>query len=255
MKIGILQADSVLPRFQAAHGDYPGMFEQVLRSAAGDDPLEVFTWRVTEGELPELDACDGYLITGSRESVYADLPWLPPLVDFVRSALEARRPVIGICFGHQLLAHFFGGRVGPAPTGWNVGVHTSRVVDRRPWMQPPLDELALLASHKDQVAELPAGAELIAAGATCPVAGFQLGACALAIQGHPEFQKGYSSDLMDMRRELLGEDVWTAGKASLDAPTDGEVVARWILNFVAAARAEARAGLAGAEHAGAGSGG
>ena len=116
MNIGILQVDSVLPQFQAAHGDYPDMFRGLLEAAAhaNGQSLDVHNIDVLAGPLPEVDAFDAYVITGSKQSVYEDLPWLPPLVTFVGDAMAQQRPVIGICFGHQLLAHFFGGEVGPA---------------------------------------------------------------------------------------------------------------------------------------------
>ena len=143
------------------------------------------------------------------------------------------RSVVGICFGHQLMAHFFGGRTTKAP-GWAVGVHASELLVTEPWLSPHADGFSLLSSHQDQVTDLPPGARLIATNDFCPLAGFACGDQVLTFQGHPEFRKGYSRDLMNMRRDLLGEDVWRTGVASLENATHERLVGRWILNFCAA---------------------
>jgi len=239
MHIGILRTDAVLEQFQPLHGDYPAMFKAVLgnphalpAALQGRSPrFSVFS--AHEGELPVPDQCDAYVITGSRHSVYDDLPWLPPLVGFLGAALAAERKVIGICFGHQLVAHFFGGETRPAPVGWCVGVHETRVVAAQPWMQPARSHFGLLSSHRDQVVRLPAGAVPFAASARCPEAGFVIGEQVLTFQGHPEFTKPYAADLMRARAAVLGSELFAEGIASLAYETDATLIARWILNFIA----------------------
>lgn len=238
MHIGILRTDAVPDQFQGTHGDYPSMFRAVLahrvaqpRALVGRN-IEFSVFSPFEGELPSPDACDAYVITGSRHSVYDDLPWMPPLVEWLREALAAGRKVIGICFGHQLLAHFFGGKTARAEFGWCVGVHSNQVLAEYPWMQPPVDRFNLVSSHRDQVQELPEGAKRFAASRSCPTAGFVMGSQVLTFQGHPEFTVSYAADLLEMRRETLGEPVYQAGVESLGERTDQLLVARWILNFL-----------------------
>ena len=240
MRVGILRADSVKPELAREHGDYPDMFRALLR-AAPDQParLEFEDYDVCHDHLPAADACDGYLITGSRHSVYDDLPWIEPLARFTGAAMDAGRRVVGICFGHQLIAHFFGGETRRAETGWCVGVHTARIVERRPWMVPPVDALRLLASHQDQVVRLPPAAVPFAAGDSCPHAGFELPAAggrggAMTLQGHPEFTPAYARALMDTRVEALGAGVHGAGVASLTVPTSHDVAAAWMLRYLGA---------------------
>ena len=230
MRIGILQTDRVMKRFRGRHGDYPWMFESLFTRAADGAPLEFTAIDAARSAYPAANSCDLYVITGSRKSVYDDEPWIADLATFVEKALDAGRKVIGICFGHQLIAHFFGGETRPAP-GWAVGVHESRILVEAPWLDPKLDRFALLSSHKDQVAGMPKGAELFASNEFCPIAGFVWGDNVLTFQGHPEFRKSYSRDLMDMRRELLGEQSYQAGVASLAMETHAAIVGRWILNF------------------------
>ena len=99
-------------------------------------------------------------------------------------------------------------------------------------MAPDRGEFSLLVSHKDQVTSLPDGAELLATSDFCPNAMYAIGDHVLTFQGHPEFEKDYSRDLIHMRRELLGEDKAAAGLASLERDPDGELVASWIVNFI-----------------------
>ena len=230
MRIGILQTDRVMERFRDRHGDYPRMFMDLLRDAAEGAPLRFDTISAQEEGYPRPGACDAYVITGSRHSVYDNRPWIPALADFVGQALDTGSKVVGICFGHQLIAHFFGGKAGPA-SGWAVGVHRSRVVADASWLEPKLERFGLLSSHQDQVTRMPGGAELVATNEFCPIAGFTWGEGVLTFQGHPEFKKPYAMDLMNMRRETLGEDTYQAGMASLAEDTHATAVGRWILNF------------------------
>lgn len=232
MIIGILKADSVLDRFQDEFGDYPYMFERLINGAT-DEPVQFRTYDVVQGEYPEhVDECDAWLITGSKKSVYDDEPWIHRLRDYVVTLHESQRKLIGICYGHQMIAHALGGKVEPADKGWGVGIHHSRVLKKQGFMDPPVADFALIVSHQDQVTQLPRQAELLAVSEFCPVAMFRIGTHILAFQGHPEFEKGYSRALMEMRRDTLGEGKFHAGIASLEEDTDEDVIARWILNFI-----------------------
>ena len=233
MHIGILGADSVPPQFQGVHGDYPQMFEELFRAAGTGMELRFTAIDAVAGQYPKPAQCDLYVITGSRCSVYDELPWIGDLAAFVRLALDAGSHVAGICFGHQLMAHFFGGRTERA-SGWAVGVHESEVLVRTPWLAPAAHRFNLLSSHQDQVTALPPTAQLIARNAFCPFAGFTLGDQVITFQGHPEFRSGYSRDLMNMRRNLLGEATYQAGMASLATEIHPSLVGRWILNFAGA---------------------
>lgn len=233
MRIAILQTDHIAEAVQDRFVDYPEMFQRVF--ARVDAELSWCAYDV-QLALPENIDCDAYLITGSRHSVYDDLPWIGELVEFLRAAMEQGAKVVGICFGHQLMAHFFGGHTESADVGWGVGVHGQDVVKQQSWMrgedQVTPATISLLCSHKDQVTEMPAGAELFLSSEFCPIAGFTMADQVITVQGHPEFTKEYSGALLEVRRDLLGESVYAAGKQSLAQPTDEELMARWIVNFL-----------------------
>ncbi len=232
MKIGILKADSVLPQFQPEFGDYPLMFTDLLSQASPG--LSFHTYDVEHFEYPDaIDDCDGYVITGSKKSVYDDEPWIHRLAAYVRELHAARKKTVGICFGHQMVAHALDGVAGPADAGWGVGVHQSQIVGEEPWMDPPMRQFSLVVSHKDQVTRLPRGATLLAGSEFCPHAAYRLGNHILTFQGHPEFCKPYSKALMDYREEILGPEKYERGVASLASGVDRDIIARWIINFIA----------------------
>lgn len=251
--IAILATDEVREEYIGTHGDYPDMFRVLLERAAQERPqpvnLKLTIYDARKSEFPEPSAHPAYLITGSRLSVYDDEPWIGVLAEFLEEVLRAGGKVIGICFGHQLMAHFFGGRTEPAPQGWAVGVQENRTVAREPWMGDGEERLNLIASHKDQVSRMPDGAKLIATSDFCPIGGFVVGDQVLTLQGHPEFRKEYSRDLMVMRREMIGEEVFELGVASLGRETDDAKVGQWIIDFVAAGSAEPAQMLSPAEGA------
>lgn len=231
LRVGLLKADSVRPQHLEIAGDYDAMFEKLLRDC--DPPIAWTVYDVVAGELPEAtDACDAYVITGSKWSAYDPDPWIEALSDFIRRCDAAGRRLVGVCFGHQLVAQALGGRVERAPQGWGQGVHGFEVVADAPWMDPPLDACRLGFSHQDQVVALPPGARLLARNGFCPVQMYAVADRILAVQGHPEFPTEYLRALIEMRRERLGPQRTEEALASLATPTSRETVARWIARFL-----------------------
>lgn len=233
MHIGILQCDWVDTAMQPEFGDYPAMHEHLLRAAAGQMELTFSVYNLTAEQFPASPhACDAWVVTGSKWSAYDADDWIARAHEFVRALHAELRPTIGICFGHQLIARALGGRVAKAEVGWGVGVHTTNIVARQPWMTPHRDALALLVSHQDQVVEPPAGATLLAGHAFCPHDMFVIGDHMLTLQGHPEFPKGFVRAVMDKRRDILGESVYLEGIASLQQPVEADVAGAWLLAFL-----------------------
>jgi GMP synthase-like glutamine amidotransferase len=231
MKIGILKTDTVREEWVPRFGEYPDMFMQLLRDR--DPSLEFAVYDSQQCEYPgDIDEVDAYLITGSRNSVYEDQPWIHRLIEFVRELHRRRKPLVGICFGHQIVAQALGGRTVKAEQGWGVGLHRHRFLRRPEWFDDGDLEFAVLVSHQDQVVENAQGAECLAASDFCPNAVCQIGDHILTFQGHPEFVNGYSREIIDYRRETLGEKVYAAGLASLSELPDSARMADWILGFL-----------------------
>ena len=231
MKIGILQADSVLEEFQAEVGDYPEMFRTLLLGT-GDTTLEFETYDVISEVYPSsIDECDAYLITGSKFSVYEDIPWIHRLREYVVKLHSAKKKLVGICFGHQLVALALGGKAESATVGWGVGVHKSEVKTHKPYMQPNLESYKALVSHQDQVTKLPPEALCLASSEFCPNSMMQIENHILTFQGHPEFKHRYSQLLIEMRRERIGVAVHDKGLESLSQGADDAALANWIVAF------------------------
>lgn len=226
VRVALLECDHVPETLRHLGNDYGTMF---IERFADHAPWVSFErYDVVGGQdLPPAGEHDGYLITGSRYSVSDDLPWLQGLRRLTSDVVAADLPVVGICFGHQLLADQLGGRVERAANGWGVGMHTATVTARRPWMAPDLDEFRLIVSHQDQVVELPPDATLLADSPHAPIAAFETGS-AIGFQGHPEFDPTYSAALMDMRRDRIPAAVIDVGEASLTQVPDHGTVVTWL---------------------------
>jgi GMP synthase-like glutamine amidotransferase len=231
MNIGILGCDDVPERLRHLGGTYRDMFQALLEPHL---PGARYTWfDAVKGELPSTpDACDAYLCTGSRYSAYEERDWIVALKDYVRRLHEARKPFVGVCFGHQILAEALGGSVEAAGQGWGVGIHEMRVIASEPWMQPPQEDCKLQYMHGDQVERLPPDSVVLASAPHCPVAMFRVGETMLGIEGHPEFPAAYVEALIRARMDRIGHARAQAALASLDQKADDGVVAQWMANFL-----------------------
>lgn len=231
VSVGLLLCDHLDPDAAQVAGDYTELYPATYTSLG----LDLRIYEVTRGELPDdTDECDGWMTSGSRRSADENEPWIVAVGDLIARLHDERRPQVGICFGHQLTARALGGRIGRAEAGWGVGGRTFDVVQRAPWMEPGVERFTLLMSHRDQVFELPDGAELVATSDYCPIGAYRIGDHVFCVQGHPEFVPGLSALLLEQRRAVIGDDVVDAALATL-APSgprlDQERVAHWIADF------------------------
>jgi len=231
MKLGILKTDAVRPEWVPDFGEYPDMFIGLLGQV--DPDLDFRVYDVEQGEYPaDIDEVDAYLITGSKSSVYDDKPWIATLMEFVRELDRRRKKLVGICFGHQLVAQALGGKTDKSPKGWGVGLHTHRFNTVPEWHDDDDLDFDILVSHQDQVVSNATGARVLAGSEFCENAVCQIGNHILTFQGHPEFVPEYSREIMEFRREMIGEQTYADGVASLAANPQRERVARWIVNFL-----------------------
>ena len=222
MKLCILDNDKLDSEMAPVFGSYAAMTERLLREAGFEGEVDVF--HPYPGHYPERwDDYGAVLLTGSRADAFSDAPWVVALREQVTQLLTRRHKLVGICFGHQLIALCLGAPVGRAPQGWCMGRMTYQ------WQGAPL---SLLASHQDQVLALPPGATLMAEHPQCPVAAYRVEDRVWCVQPHPEFVPDYSRFLLNKRREQLGEAAWAEGVASLSQGHEGLSVAREIVRFI-----------------------
>jgi len=226
MRIGILQTGLAPEALSDTMGDYPDMFARLLDGQG----FTFRTFRVVEGEFPaDVHDCDGWLITGSRHGVYEDHPWIPPLEQFIRDAFAARVPVVGICFGHQIVAQAMGGKVERYDGGWAVGATEYDFSG---------EKLVLNAWHRDQVTRAPESARVIATNEFCANAALLYDDRAFTVQAHPEFRPEFVDGLMKTRgKGLVPDDVMAAAASRLADPIQDRTMAGRIAAFFKEPRA------------------
>lgn len=238
MRVTIIETGRAPGRLNEDFPRYPDMFVSLM--SAADANLSFETVALLDGAaLPDPTACEAILITGSPFGVYDDTPWMEPLRDFIRNTFAARTPMIGVCFGHQIIADAMGGDVRKSPKGWGVGRHTYDVRETRSWMAGAGASVSLSVSHQDQVIAPPDNAMTLASSTHTDHAMLAYrDAPVISIQGHPEFSDRFVAALYAARRgKSLTEAQADGAIASLSAPEDNARVAVWFARFLREASA------------------
>ena len=216
MKIGILQTGIAPDEISAEHGQYPDMFARFL----SDRGFEFDSYSIVNAVFPtSINDADGWLITGSKHGAYEDHAWIPPLEDFIRAVYAADIPLVGVCFGHQIIAQALGGKVEKFDGGWSIG-HTQYQINGQ---DTPME---LNAWHQDQVTELPPDARVIGSSDFCKYAFLTYGDKVMTTQPHPEFSSDVVEGLLEYRAKgVVPESLIAEAHANIDAPIQPQTVA------------------------------
>jgi GMP synthase-like glutamine amidotransferase len=224
MKLAILETGRPPGDLGEKFGDYPAMFARLLGPG-----FDIERFDVQAGKLPRDPAAHAaYLITGSPAGVYEPLPWIADLSEFIRAAKSSR--MVGVCFGHQIMAEALGGHVEKSAKGWGAGLHHYSIVKSEPWMDRAAT-VAVPASHQDQVVVQPPNTELVAASDFTPFAALAwTDRPAISFQFHPEFTPAFAKALIEKRYDVVPDPAEAI--ASLDAPNDNARVGAWMGRFL-----------------------
>ena len=229
-RVTIIETGLVGPRHRERHGSYPEMFKRMIRA---EDPSVAFDVVSTldGAPLPDPGQLQAILITGSPAGVYDPLDWIAPLEDFVRTAYAQRTPMVGVCFGHQVIAQALGGVVRKSEKGWGIGRHTYEVLAGNGLIDG--ERLAIVAAHQDQVIEPPEEARTILSSEFTPYAGLlYANGVTLSFQPHPEFDAGYAHAICQLLEGRAADSVVATAKASLAEPLDSRKLGGLITRFL-----------------------
>ncbi len=241
MKIGILETGHLSDTLKAKYGRYPSFFERLVGPHLPEG--EFFSVAIVDGEVADSpDQADGWIITGSRSGAYENDPWIKPLEGFLRDCLTSGVPVVGICFGHQILAQAMGGKVVNSEKGWGVGLLDYDLTSRPSWLKDMDDGFTIPAIHQDQVVEVPAGAQVFAQSEFCPIAGLIYGdlenPTAFSLQPHPEMNAEFVADITEERlQHIIPAETIQPALKTLSKPDDQIAWGKSIASFFRRAKA------------------
>ena len=232
MHIAILLAGHTNNEMPKRFHDYHDMFTTLFSGLPLGGAFRYTTLAVVDDVFPDqLDDYDGYLISGSAFGVYDDALFIKRLMHLIQKIYQAKKPLAGVCSGHQIIAHALGGHTKKWNHGWTIGTKEITLIDPPDWIDSNDEAVHLIHVHQDQVISLPKGAQLIGTTNHCKNAAYVIADKVFAIQGHPEFDVPYTSALVDLLEESAGTSCIQAAQESLLIPHDGKKVANWILAF------------------------
>ena len=230
MHIAILETGSINADIADRFSRYPDMFRKMFADA-GSTGITFSEVPVLDGVFPaSVDDYDGYLVTGSAAGVYDDFDWIDPLKAFIRDIHAAGKPLVGVCFGHQIIAQALGGTCIKWPGGWGVGTYDVALDTLPDWM-PGRETVRLIHFHQDQVTALPEEAVHLGSTSFCQNAMYYIGDTVFSMQGHPEFSADYTGALLDLREDTIGGDRVAKAHDDLKQEHEGITIAGWILAF------------------------
>ncbi len=219
MKIGILQTGHAPDEVRDELGDVNTFFMRLLD---GQD-FSFETYAVVDDAFPDSPTdCDGWLITGSKHGAYEDLPWIGQLETLIRDIYATARPLVGICFGHQIIAQALGGKVEKFDGGWAVGRQTYD------WQG---EQVSLNAWHQDQVVQRPENATPLACNDFCENAALVYDNRVFTLQAHPEFGDPMIDGLIQARAGTVPPALIETAKSNLGKDNDNLRLAKQIGTF------------------------
>lgn len=231
MKIGILLTSNDESPWALRFPNDGEKFRSLLQPLRQDWSYEIYP--VKDDIFPaDIGVCDGYIITGSPASVHDGHGWIGRLEAFIEELHQSRRPLIGACFGHQIIAKALGGKVEKNPQGWVIGTETTTYIQTADWMVPASKTLTLYAAHKEQVTGLPREATTIGTAPGCPHAAFTIGSHIMTNEYHPEMTRDFMETLVDEMAGVLEPEQMATARRQFETAPQGALFGAWMVNFL-----------------------
>jgi GMP synthase (glutamine-hydrolysing) len=203
-QITLIKTGGTIPEIRQQYGDFENWFADGL-GVSSVQQVDVFR----NQPLPSLEETSGVVITGSAAMVSHREDWSEETAQWLKQAVAAGLPVLGVCYGHQLLAQALGGKVGPNPNGRQIGTVLTKSLDsaaRDPLLGHLPSEYSSQTSHSESVLELPPNAERLATSPLDDNFAIRFSENAWGVQYHPEFSRPVMSEYINYRSDALREE-------------------------------------------------
>lgn len=233
MRLIVLRAGDVAAPVAARHGEFFSWIQRAAGGVWGGAWLEHDVR--TDAPLPAPGAADGFIVTGSASSVTERAAWMLRTEELIRAVVRAKVPLLGICFGHQIIAEALGGKVARNPRGREIGTVEVRVLADDPIVAGLPRTFQVNTTHEDTVTTLPPGARVLAETDLEPYAIFAVGDLTRCVQFHPEIDGAIMRGYIDARRgDMLAEglDAAAIGAAVADTPDGAETLRNFVRHLV-----------------------
>ena len=231
-KLCILEAGYINPALKDKYPPYSDLFKDFLKYKTRN--WHVSSYRLYESEFPHsINDFDGFIITGSSFGVYENFSWIVKTIRLINKIISRKKQLVGICFGHQIIIQALNGLIEKSIYGWGAGIKKINFFKNKPWLPNNLSFTNLISFHQDQVVKIPNFVDHLAGNDFCKYYSLALEDIVFTIQGHPEFSKKYTLDLLNLRREGIGEVEYLKGVTELKKfDHQGILFGNIIANFI-----------------------
>ena len=232
IRLCILEAGYINPLLKDFYPPYSLLFKDFLKSHVRK--WNVSSYKLYKDELPaNINNFDAFIITGSSFGVYENYPWIINTIRLIKEIIGKQKQLVGICFGHQIIIQSINGLIEKSNNGWGAGIKKIKFFKRKPWLPENLNYANLISFHQDQVIKIPSFVDHLAENDHCKYYSSSIDDFVFTMQGHPEFSKKYTLDLLNLKRDHIGEIEYLKGVRELnDIYHQGELFGESIANFL-----------------------